>query len=76
MQGFLVTDSQPRQTSTSLRPVTKTLVPLPDGGMIENGSEWPPDAKTVQQRTLELLEEGYVLTTTRVDGTRLFRLSD
>jgi hypothetical protein len=45
---------------------------MPDGGLLENDDIWPAGAKTIEQRTLELLNEGYSLRDTRIDGTRLF----
>jgi len=53
-------------------PASKVLVPLPDGGLFEDERRWPAGAKTMQERTLELLNDGYALVSTRVDGTRVF----
>jgi hypothetical protein len=40
--------------------------------LAENDFQWAPGAKTIVERTLELLNEGYVLVSTHVDGSRLF----
>ncbi len=53
-------------------PPTKKLTPMRDGGLLENDNLWPPGSKTIEQRTLELLNDGYALLDTRIDGTRLF----
>lgn len=53
-------------------PINKALIPLPDGVLLEDDHQWAAGSKTIEQRTLELLEDGYALTKTRVDGTRLF----
>ena len=53
-------------------PLTKRLTPTPDGGLQENDHVWSPGSKTIQERTLELLNDGFALVDTRVDGTRLF----
>ena len=39
---------------------------------MENDESWSPGAKTIEQRTLELLDDGYALVSTRIDGSRLF----
>ena len=52
--------------------LTKRLTPMPDGTLLENDDVWPAGAKTIEQRTLELLDDGYVLRSTRIDGSRLF----
>ena len=59
-------------TSNGKHPLTKRLSPTPDGRLLENDDVWPAGAKTIEQRTLELLNEGYSLLDTRIDGTRLF----
>ena len=46
---------------------------MPDGSLLENDDRWQPGSKTIEQRTLELLNEGYVLLDTRIDGSRLFQ---
>lgn len=61
-------------TPNGNRPPTKRLTPMPDGSLLENDERWEPGAKTIEQRTLELLELGYALRDTRIDGTRLFEL--
>ena len=43
-----------------------------DGGLLENDERWSPGSKTIEQRTLELLDDGYALISTRIDGSRLF----
>ena len=53
-------------------PKSLRLTPQPDGGLAENDFQWAPGAKTIVERTLELLNEGYVLVSTHVDGSRLF----
>jgi len=53
-------------------PLTKSLVPLSDDALQEDDHRWSPGSKTIEQRTLELLDDGYALLTTRIDGTRLF----
>jgi hypothetical protein len=45
---------------------------LRDGGLLENDESWSPGEKTIEQRTLELLDHGYALVSTRIDGSRLF----
>jgi len=55
------------------RPSDKVLIPLADGGLVEDDHHWPSGSKTIEQRTLELLNDGYALVTTRIDGTRLFK---
>ncbi|MDE3076693.1 MAG: hypothetical protein KGJ86_14845 [Chloroflexota bacterium] len=57
-------------------PLTKKLTPMRDGSLLENDDLWPAGAKTIEQRTLELLNEGYALLDKRVDGSRFFRRSD
>ena len=59
-------------TSSSEQRPSKALIPLADGAVLEDDYCWASGSKTIEQRTLELLEEGYELVTTRVDGTRLF----
>ena len=49
---------------------------MPDGGLLENDHLWAPGSKTIEQRTLELLNDGYALLDTRIDGTRLFERRD
>lgn len=53
-------------------PISKRLTPLPGGGLLEDDQHWAADSKTIEQRTLELLDEGYALISTRIDGSRLF----
>ncbi len=53
-------------------PETKRLTPMPDGSLMENDHVWPAGAKSIEQRTLELLDAGYVLRDTRIDGSRRF----
>jgi len=48
------------------------LTPLRDGVLLEDDESWSPGSKTIEQRTLELLDEGYALISTRIDGSRLF----
>jgi hypothetical protein len=43
-----------------------------DGSPREDDDLGSAGAKTIEQRTLELLNEGYALVDTRVDGSRLF----
>ena len=62
-------------TPNGAAPLTKSLVPLSDGALQENDFRWSPGSKTIQQRTLELLDDGYALLTTRIDGTRRFEMS-
>ena len=57
-------------TTNGKHPLTKRLSPTPDGRLLENEDVWPAGA--IEQRTLELLNEGYSLLDTRIDGTRLF----
>ena len=45
---------------------------MPDGGLLENDRSWAPGTMTIEQRTLELLDDGYSLISTRIDGSRLF----
>ena len=45
---------------------------MADGSLLENDDLWPTGAKSIEQRTLELLDDGYVLLNTRIDGSRLF----
>ncbi|MDE3076207.1 MAG: hypothetical protein KGJ86_12335 [Chloroflexota bacterium] len=59
-------------TPNDKMPLTKSLIPLSDGGLLENEYRWPPGSKTIEQRTLELLDDGYALLSTHIDGTRLF----
>src|SRR5216684_301775 len=59
-------------TANSYSPSTKRLTPLPDGVLLEDDESWSPGSKTIEQRTLELLDEGYALISTRIDGSRLF----
>jgi len=53
-------------------PFTKRLTPLRDGALLEDDQQWAPGHKTIEQRTLELLNDGYALISTRIDGSRLF----
>lgn len=53
-------------------PLMKKLTPMRDGSLLEDDALWPSGAKTIEQRTLDLLNDGYVLVDTRIDGTRLF----
>jgi len=53
-------------------PLSKRLTPMPDGSLLENDDVWEPGVKSIEQRTLELLDEGYALLSTRIDGSRLF----
>ena len=53
-------------------PLTKRLTPQSDGSLLEDDDIWPSGAKTIEQRTLELLDDGYRLRSTRIDGSRLF----
>ena len=57
-------------------PLTKRLTPMRDGSLLENEDRWPAGATTIEQRTLELLNEGYALVDTHVDGSRLFEHRD
>ena len=59
--------------SNGATPLTKRLTPTPDGGLLENEQVWAAGTKSIEQRTLELLDEGYALLDTRVDGTRVFQ---
>ena len=43
-----------------------------DGALLEDDQQWAPGHKTIEQRTLELLNDGYALISTRIDGSRLF----
>jgi hypothetical protein len=45
---------------------------MPDGSLLENDDLWPAGEKSIEQRTLELLDDGYILRSTRIDGSRLF----
>jgi hypothetical protein len=45
---------------------------MPDGSLLENDDVWLPGQKTIEQRTLELLDQGYALVDTRIDGSRFF----
>jgi hypothetical protein len=58
--------------SNGQKPPTKRLTPMPDGSLLENEERWEPGAKTIEQRTLELLDDGYALIDTRIDGSRFF----
>lgn len=53
-------------------PLTKRLTPMPDGGLLNNDELWLPGSKTIEQRTRELLDNGYGLVSTRIDDSRLF----
>jgi len=48
------------------------LTPLRDGALLEDDQQWAPGHKSIEQRTLELLDAGYALISTRIDGSRLF----
>ena len=52
--------------------LTKRLTPLRDGALLEDDQQWAPGHKSIEQRTLELLDAGYALISTRIDGSRLF----
>jgi hypothetical protein len=63
-------------TPNAHSPSTIRLTPLRDGGLLENDESWSPGEKTIEQRTLELLDHGYALISTRIDGSRLFERRD
>ena len=67
------TEAVDLETTKEALPLTKRLTPMRDGSLKEDDQVWPAGTKTIEQRTLDLLNDGYVLMDTRIDATRLFR---